>query len=115
MRWILLISVIAGGFLSGGEGVRLFPFSSDRSQEGPHDLRGGGERTYTLSVHNPSQSLVRKAKFRDILAAPGPVDLARPLRLLPYLVIAPDNYERYDPFVNDAFPLLAPGRAPPVA
>ncbi len=66
-RWFLLISVLAGSFLSSGEGIQLLPFPvTERTGEGaPSDFHGGPKRTYAFSVHNLSNSLLLKSSFHN--------------------------------------------------
>ncbi len=60
-HWVLLFSVMAGSFFSSGEGIQPLPFPEIDPH---HDLNkdeassktlGRPNRSYTLSVHHPTQ------------------------------------------------------------
>jgi hypothetical protein len=74
-RWILIFSVLAGLFFSGGEGVHLLPFSiaEGNSSKNTHSVLERNLKSYALSVHNTgNHSPLFKSRFqRDINQHPA--------------------------------------------
>ncbi len=66
-RWIFIFGVLAGLFLSGGEGVQLFPFPISESgySENTASVLESNLKSYAYSVHNSGgHSTLLKSKLQ---------------------------------------------------
>jgi hypothetical protein len=66
-RWIFIFGVLAGLFLSGGEGVQLFPFPISESgySENTASVLESNLKSYAYSVHNSGgHSTLLESKFQ---------------------------------------------------
>jgi hypothetical protein len=119
VRWFLLISVIAAGFFSSGEGVQLLPFPDTRcrSERCPFDFNGTPDKSYAFSVHNLSITAAakigsqKKAKKDTTVERSTPTDLTYVFD--PGPTGKPHGFLRSTSVISAPDLLLPSGRAPP--
>ena len=66
-RWILIFGLLAGLFVSSGEGVQLFPFpiSEGNNSKNSSALNEKSQKSYAFSVHNSGGHLpTLQSKFQ---------------------------------------------------
>ena len=66
-RWILIFGLLAGLFVSSGEGVQLFPFpiSEGNNSKNSSALNEKSQKSYAFSVHNSGGHLpTPQSKFQ---------------------------------------------------